>query len=117
MANWKKLNKEFRDLIDNISDEDFDKWYDNREVKKQIRRQQMQIEASIQELKLQCEQVTVNTISFSSISLEVCENIKNELPNSFIFSCSSEEIMEFSFSPPLPTHSEKEDSTKIAMAA
>lgn len=34
MADWKKLNKEFDDLIDNISDEDFKKWYDSLEKRR-----------------------------------------------------------------------------------
>ena len=51
MANWEKLNKEFDDLIDNLSDEEWNTWYENREEKRTVRRQKMLLEAQIQEVK------------------------------------------------------------------
>lgn len=41
MADWNVLNKEFNDLIDNFTPEDWEKWEKEREIKKLSRRKKL----------------------------------------------------------------------------
>lgn len=52
MANWDKLNKEFTTLMDNLTDEDWNNWHNNRDAKKIMRRLELQLRAKIQADKI-----------------------------------------------------------------
>lgn len=41
MANWEKLNKEFDDVIDNLSKEDWERWLANRKANRKKRIKKM----------------------------------------------------------------------------
>jgi hypothetical protein len=41
MANWEKLNSKFNQIIDNMSNEDWNKWYSERMAKKAMRNSEM----------------------------------------------------------------------------
>lgn len=52
MADWGKLNKEFDDLMGNLTDADWIKWKENKEVKRNIRRMNLTLKAKIQEQRI-----------------------------------------------------------------
>ena len=52
MANWKKLNKEFDEVLNNLTDEEWEGWYKHKEGKGAMKRKQLILDAKIQELKL-----------------------------------------------------------------
>ena len=41
MANWDELNKEFNDLMENFTPEDWEKWEKERKAKKLLRRKKL----------------------------------------------------------------------------
>lgn len=45
MANWNKLNKEFDNVINNLTDKDWNDWYDNIDKQKESCKIQMILEA------------------------------------------------------------------------
>ena len=49
MANWKKLNKEFGEVLNNLTDEEWEAWYKHKEVKGVMKRRQLILKAKIQE--------------------------------------------------------------------
>ena len=49
MANWKKLNKEFDEVLNNLTDEEWEAWYIHKEVKGVMKRRQLISDAKIQE--------------------------------------------------------------------
>ena len=52
MANWDKLNKEFDQLLDNMSAEDWNTWAANKESRKAMRRLEMELKAKLQMEKI-----------------------------------------------------------------
>jgi len=52
-ANWNKLNKEFDDLFDKLTDEDWNNWTSHRESKKALRREVLNLKARIQSIMLE----------------------------------------------------------------
>lgn len=52
MANWEKLNSKFNQIIDNMSNEDWNKWSSERMAKKAMRNSEMLLKAKIQEEKI-----------------------------------------------------------------
>ena len=52
MANWDKLNRQFDELIDKMSAEDWIFWAENKEQRKVMRRLEMQLKAKLQEEKI-----------------------------------------------------------------
>lgn len=48
MANWDKLNKEFDQLIDNLSAEEWMIWAANKQTRKVMRRLEMEMKAKLQ---------------------------------------------------------------------
>ena len=51
MANWKKLNKEFDKVLNNLTDKEWEEWYKHKEGKGVMKRKQLISDAKIQELK------------------------------------------------------------------
>jgi hypothetical protein len=52
MANWEKLNSKFNQIIDNMSNEDWNKWSSERMAKKAMRNSEMLLRAKLQEEKI-----------------------------------------------------------------
>ena len=52
MANWNKLNKQFNDLIESMSTEDWESWAANKANRKAMRNSQMGLKAKLQEEKI-----------------------------------------------------------------
>lgn len=52
MANWEKLNKEFDAILDNISDQEWNDWYDSIDAQKEMCQMQMMLEAKMQSEKI-----------------------------------------------------------------
>lgn len=52
MANWNKLNKQFDDILDSMSSEDWQSWAKSRDQKKAMRTCEMLLKAKLQEEKL-----------------------------------------------------------------
>ena len=52
MANWDKLNKEFDAILNNISDEEWNDWYNNIDAQKDMCQMQMLLEAKMQSEKI-----------------------------------------------------------------
>lgn len=63
MANWDKLNKQFDDLLDSMTIEDWQFWANNREQKK-MRVSEMLLKAKLQEEKLLLSNTTGKSIFF-----------------------------------------------------
>lgn len=51
MANWEKLNKEFHNIIDNLTDQELSEWYNNRLNNKELRKQSYQLSEIIYALR------------------------------------------------------------------
>ena len=64
MANWNKLNAEFDNLINNLTDSDWDKWAAESEQRKAQRKSEILSKAQIQENKITA---TVETPSIESL--------------------------------------------------
>jgi hypothetical protein len=47
MANWEKLNSKFNQIIDNMSNEDWNKWSSERMAKKAMRNSEMLLRAKV----------------------------------------------------------------------
>ena len=52
MANWKKLNKEFDNVFDNISDQEWNDWYCNIDAQKEMYQKELLLEFEIQAAQL-----------------------------------------------------------------
>lgn len=52
MANWEKLNSKFNNIIDNMSNDDWNKWSSERLAKKAMRNSEMLLRAKLQEEKI-----------------------------------------------------------------
>jgi hypothetical protein len=52
MANWDKLNEEFDAILNNISDEEWNDWYNNIEAQKDMYKMQMLLESKMQSEKI-----------------------------------------------------------------
>lgn len=68
MANWDKLNKQFDDLIDKMSHEDWVLWAENKESRKEMRRMEILLKQKLQEEKIYLSSREGITI-FSEISV------------------------------------------------
>ena len=44
MADWKKLDKELKDALDNMTDEDWDNWKVNQKKNQAVRRKNMKLQ-------------------------------------------------------------------------
>lgn len=62
MANWDELNKEFDGVLEKISDQDWNNWAENRERKKAMRRQLLELKAKIHSIKLSLDKNITNPI-------------------------------------------------------
>ena len=78
MANWEKLNREFDDLINNLPEDEWDKWYENREVKKAIRRQKMNLKIQIQELKLRIKELETSPTYTEIVEAHHCAEVPTD---------------------------------------
>ena len=47
MADWKKLNEEFDKVLNNMTPEAWKIWSENREIKKAIRRKEMELKTKL----------------------------------------------------------------------
>ncbi len=56
-ANWAKLNKEFDDLFDSLTDEELLSWYQVKESKKALRREILKVTGKIWEIILQIQEL------------------------------------------------------------
>ena len=89
MANWDKLNKQFDELIDNLSAEDWRIWAENRESRKAMRRLEMNMKAKLQEEKIYLSnREGVSFISNTSESTDFSQD--NILNTSFVLACAGE---------------------------
>lgn len=52
MANWEKLNREFDAILDSISDQEWNDWFDSIEDQKEMCKMQMILEARMQSEKI-----------------------------------------------------------------
>ena len=52
MANWEKLNQKFDQVLDSMTDADWDNWAKDREMKRQMRKQKMILKARLQQEKI-----------------------------------------------------------------
>jgi hypothetical protein len=52
VANWDILNKEFDDLLERLTDEDWIKWHENIETQKKMDRLDMLLKAELQASKI-----------------------------------------------------------------
>jgi hypothetical protein len=77
MANWNKLNEQFDNLLDSMSQEDWQSWADNREAKKVMRNYEMLLKAKLQEEKLLLSSSTGINIIFQIglTSTNECNNV------------------------------------------
>lgn len=62
MANWDLLNKNYQDVVNNISDAEWKTWAINREKKKELRRFSLAIKEKSAELMLKLESLIENSI-------------------------------------------------------
>ena len=51
-ANWAKLNKEFDDLFDSLTDEEISQWYEVKESSKTLRREVLRVSGQLCNLAL-----------------------------------------------------------------
>ena len=58
MANWEKLNEEFETVLDNLTDEQLSDWVKQKELRKSMRRVELQLLARIQAQKIALKQVS-----------------------------------------------------------
>ncbi len=56
MANWKILNREFDDVLSNLTDEQLESWMKDRKENKSLRRAKLKILAKIQSQKIHKQQ-------------------------------------------------------------
>jgi hypothetical protein len=49
MGKWEKLNKEFSDVLDNLSDEDLLRWNERKEAKRRMKQLELQLSKKMQE--------------------------------------------------------------------
>ncbi len=62
MANWEKLNKEFDAVLDNITDKEWNDWFEGVSEQKELEKMQMLLEANLQSEKLLFNKLIGNTI-------------------------------------------------------
>jgi len=62
MANWDILNKEFDAILNNISDEEWNDWYNNIDSQKEMCQKQMLLEAKMQSEKIIFNNLKINLI-------------------------------------------------------
>ena len=84
MANWEELNKEFDAIIDNISEKEWNDWYNTIEAQKEMSQMQMMLEA-----KMQSEKIVFNTLLGELI-------INETLKSDSIVNFSNISVMNFS---------------------
>lgn len=84
MANWEKLNKELKGVLEGFSDAQWDFWLNKRESKKAMRRSLLVLKAKMQEEKLfldslKEQQLCVYSNSHSSDISTIASNVKISL--------------------------------------
>lgn len=62
MANWEKLNKEFDDVFDNISDQEWSDWYNNIDAQKEMYQKELLLESEIQAAQYDFDKLEGNII-------------------------------------------------------
>lgn len=85
MANWDKLNKEFDEILNNISDEEWNDWYNNIDRQKDMYQLQILLDAKMQSEKIRFNKISGNLIIdelFTNESMEDNSNI--EFSKSFL---------------------------------
>ena len=78
MANWDILNKEFDDILNNISDDDWSDWFNNLDAQKEMCKMQMNLEANLQAQKLSFNKIIGHLIineTLTSVSIVHASNI------------------------------------------
>lgn len=83
MANWEMLNKEFEQVLNNLTDEAWDSWASQREAKKAMRRQELLLKAKMQEEKIYFNKL----VGIELFKGELLINVVNPATN-IIFSSS-----------------------------
>lgn len=77
MANWDKLNKEFDAILNNISDEEWNDWYNNIDAQKEMCQMQMLLEAKMQSEKLIFNKLFGELIIDETLKSEAIVNFSN----------------------------------------
>lgn len=68
MANWNKLNSELDNLLDNLSDEEWDNWMAKRAAQKSLRKKELMMMAKIQEETQLLGKITGVSVFSQSVS-------------------------------------------------
>lgn len=82
MANWNKLNRDFEATLESLTDEQFALWKGQRELKKKMRRAELEMLAKIQEQKIAIGQfsgIELLNISIESSALYLAIFAKNQV--------------------------------------
>lgn len=79
MANWEKLNSKFNQIIDNMSNEDWNKWSSERMAKKAMRTSEMLLRAKLQEEKIILSSIVACNISSHTGYSSSVNTISNSL--------------------------------------
>jgi hypothetical protein len=77
VANWDILNKEFDDLLDRLSNEEWQEWYAKKETQEKILRLELTLRAKIQEYKIFSENFKGATIFNEILKANCLPNSKN----------------------------------------
>lgn len=67
MANWDKLNKEYKSILDTLTDSDWDNWMSSRTAKKLMRRKEMILKSNMQAEKIYFSSRVGNKILHNTI--------------------------------------------------
>ncbi len=82
MANWDKLNRDFEATLDSLTDEQLTLWKGQRELKKRMRRAELEMSAKIQEQKIAIGKfsgIELLNISIESSALYLAILTKNQV--------------------------------------
>ena len=77
MANWDKLNKEFDVILNNISDEEWNDWYNNIDAQKDMCKMQMLLEAKMQSEKIIFNKLLGELIIDETLKSNAIVNLSN----------------------------------------
>jgi hypothetical protein len=77
MANWDILNKEFDAILNNISDEEWNDWYNNIDSQKEMCQKQMLLEAKMQSEKIIFNKLFGNLIINETLESKAIVNSSN----------------------------------------
>ncbi len=59
MKKWEKLNREFDEVLDKLTQSDWENWYNSKESKKEMKRLTLLLKAKLQEEKLSMIQISI----------------------------------------------------------